>query len=80
MIYMMIHVVLWTRCWGFTPSLASVLRQSMRQRRLGYERDSTMKGQDEAGRALEQAAKLRREIAELELDLRKGDTLGCFLP
>lgn len=61
-----------TRCCAFTPSLPSISRQSLRQRRLECEQDPEINGRDDAGRAFEHAAKLRREIAELELDLSKG--------
>lgn len=55
--------------WAFAPTLGAV-----RQWRLGSSpvEGSGMLGKDAAGKALEQAAKLRQEIAELEQDLSKG--------
>lgn len=54
---------------AFAPSVSSA-----RQWRLGSspEQKIRMTGQDEASKALEQAAKLRQEIAHLEQDLAKG--------
>lgn len=55
--------------WAFAPRLGAV-----RQWRLGSSpmEGPGMSGKDAAGKALEQAAKLRQEIAELEQDLSKG--------